>query len=152
MLRALKFAGSLAINLVIAVVASAIADAELGQLIRPHSMAALVWKECALSIAFAAFIGFGVWLKWPNSAARWTWVIPAVWFSVGLVATAGGRSSVFGPLFMSSSRSVLVKPEIGKPEIRSFFAFTIPLIRGISYSVGAYISSVFYPLRVANPQ
>src|ERR1043166_8973998 len=95
MKRVLRFVGFLVINVVIAVIGTAVADTELRRLIPPYSITAVVWKETVLSIVFAAFIGFIVWRRWPNSAAKWTWVLPAVWFSVGLI-TVAGRDNIFG--------------------------------------------------------
>jgi hypothetical protein len=50
----------------------------------------------------------------------------------------GGRFSGF------SSGSVL-----SGPDVRTFFAFTIPLIRAICYSIGAYISALGYHAKVS---
>jgi|SRR5581483_2809112 len=149
MARALKFGGLLVINVVIAVIGTAVADTTFHRLIPSHSIAAVVWKECVLSILFALFIGFVVWRRWPNSAAKWTWVIPAVWFSVGLIAVTG-RGNVFGQLFGFGAGSVLAAPDARS--VRSFFLFTVPLIRSVFYSIGAYMSSILSPTPVADPQ
>jgi hypothetical protein len=134
----LKFAALLVVNLVIAIVGITIVDTPLRRMLSPDSLSALVWKECVLSIVFAAFFGFGIWRIWPNPAANWTWVLPAVWFTIAWVFIAGTEG--FGPiLWFGSGR------EIGPAEIRSFFAFTVPLIRAVFYSVGAFISSRLQP-------
>jgi len=138
MLRALKFSGLVVINLVVAVIGTAILVTALRRAIPSHSIAAVVWKECILSMVCAAFIGFGMWRTWRNSAAKWTWVLPAAWFGLGLLAVAG-RGDVWGQLFGFGSGNAF-----GAAEVRSFFLFTVPLIRAISYSVGAYISSLLY--------
>jgi hypothetical protein len=138
MLRTLKFAAFLLINLLVAIIGTAILDTTLGRLIPSHSFAALVWKECGLSIVCAAFIGFGMWRTWRSSAAKWTWVLPAAWFAVGFLAIAG-RGNVFGHFFGFGSGT-----NFGAAEVRSFFLFTVPLIRAISYSVGANVSSLRY--------
>jgi hypothetical protein len=38
---------------------------------------------------------------------------------------------------------------LSAPDVRTFFAFTVPLIRAVFYSVGAYISSLVYHARVS---
>jgi uncharacterized membrane protein len=48
-----------------------------------HSAVAIVWKEIILSIACAAFIGFGMWRTWRNASAKWTRVPAALWFAFG---------------------------------------------------------------------
>jgi uncharacterized membrane protein (UPF0182 family) len=145
MLRTLKFVAALLINVVVAIIGTAILDTTLGRMIPSHSFAALVWKECGLSVICAAFIGFGMWRTWRSSAAKWTWVIPAVWFTVGFLAIAG-RGNVWGRIFGFGSGS-----NFGAAEARTFFLFTVPLIRAVFYSVGAYVSSLRYPAPAVNP-
>ena len=142
MLRALKFSGLVAVNLVVAVIGTAILDTLFRRAIPPHSIAALIWKECVLSIVCAAFIGFGMWRTWRNSAAKWTWVPASAWFALGLLAVAR-HGKVVGQLFGFG----IWGP--GAAEVRSFFAFTVPLVRAVSYSVGAYVSSLLYAAPVA---
>ena len=140
-MRVLKLVGLLLVNLVVAVIGTAILDTGMSRVIASHSIAAMVWKEFILSIVCAAFIGFGMWRTWRNSAAKWTWVLPAVWFAFGYL-TIAGRGDVWGRLSGFGSGSVL-----GAPDVRSFFLFTVPLVRAISYSVGASLSSLLYPAR-----
>jgi hypothetical protein len=141
MLRYLKFGGSSLINLAAAVIGTAILDTEVRRLIPTHTVAAIVWKEIILSVVCAAFIGFFMWRTWRNSASKWIWVPAALWFIFGYLVIP--RSvNVWGRLSGLSSESVL-----SAPDVRTFFAFTIPLIRTISYSLGAYISSRVYHVR-----
>ena len=135
----LKFAGSLLVNLVVAVIGTAILETSLWRVIPSHSVAAVVRKEFIFSMVCAAFIGFGMWRTWQNSAAKWTWVLPAVWFAFGCLNFAG-HGDVSSPLSGFGSESVQTAPHI-----RSFFLFTVPLVRATLYSVGAYLSSLLYP-------
>ncbi len=50
---------------------------------------------------------------------------------------------MWGRLSGFSSESVL-----SAPDVRTFFTFTVPFIRAISYSLGAYISSLAHNRRV----
>lgn len=145
MLRALKFSGLILLNLIVAVIGTAVLDTAVRREIPPYSIAAVIWKEVVLSIICAALIGFGMWRTWRNSSTKWTWVLPVIWFAFGYLVIVG-RSDVFGRLsdFGSGTESSL-----NVPDVRSFFAFTVPLIRGASYSAGAYISSLLYPAPVA---
>jgi len=138
MLRSLKFSGFLLINFAVAVIGTAILDTAAGRMIPSHSAAAIVRKEIILSIICAALIGFAMWRTWRNSPAKWIWVPGAVWFVFGYLTIAGG-TDVWGRLSGFGSGSVL-----SVPDVRSFFAFTVPLIRAIFYSLGAYISSLVY--------
>ena len=144
MFSALRFFGLLLLNGVVAIVVTAILDVSLGRAIPSSTVVAVLWKEIILSIVLAALLGFGMWRTWRSKAATWTWVIPAIWFIVGLVAVAG--RGIWGPLFLSSASAM------GAAGMRSFFLFTIPLIRAVAYSGGAYISSLVYPRVVASVQ
>jgi hypothetical protein len=62
----------------------------------------------------------------------------AVWFVFGYL-TIAGSTDVWGRLSGFHSGSVL-----SAPDVRSFFTFTVPLIRASFYSLGAYISSLVY--------
>jgi hypothetical protein len=138
-MHALKFGGFLLINLVVAVIGTAILDTALWRVISSHSVAAIVSKELIFSTVCAAFIGFGMWRTWRNSAAKWTWTLPTAWFAFGYLIITG-HGDVWGRLLGFGSGSVLTAPEV-----RSFFLFTVPLVRAVSYSVGAYFSSLLYP-------
>lgn len=138
MLRTLKFIGLLLINVALAVIGTAILDTAVRRMIPSHSISEIAWKEFVLSIVCAAFIGFGMWRTWRNSTAKWTWVVAAAWFAFGYLIMAG-RGDVWGRLSGLGSGSVL-----SVPDVRSFFLFTVPLIRASSYSVGAYVSSLLY--------
>ena len=138
----LKFGGLLLVNLAVAVIGTAILDTALWRVISSHSVAVMVSKEFVFSIVCAAFIGFGMWRTWRNSAAKWTWVLPTVWFAFGYL-TIAGHGDVWGRLSGFGSESVL-----SAPDVRSFFLFTVPLVRAVSYSVGAYLSSLLYPAPV----
>jgi hypothetical protein len=145
MLRALKFSGLSLLNLIVAVIGTAVLETAMRMAIPPYSIAAVMWKEVVLSIICGALIGFGVWRTWRNSSAKWTWVLPIIWFAFGYLVIVG-RSDVFGRLFDLGSGS---EGSLNVPDARSFFAFTVPLIRAASYSAGAYISSLLYPSPVA---
>jgi|SRR5215469_2959101 len=142
MLRSLKFCGALLINLLVAVIGTAVLDTEVRRAIPSHSVSAIMWKEIILSVLCAAFLGFFMWRTWRTAAAKWVWVLPAMWFAFGYLAIAN-TPNVWGRFSGFSSGSVF-----SAPDVRTFFAFTIPLIRAICYSIGAYISAMVYHTRV----
>jgi hypothetical protein len=143
MLRYLKFSGSLLIHLIVAVIGTAILDTGVRRIIPTHTVAAIIWKEIILSAVCAAFIGFFMWRTWRSTAAKWIWVLAALWFVFGYL-TVARNANVWGRLSGFSSGSVL-----SAPDVRTFFAFTVPLIRAIFYSAGAYISSLVYHARLS---
>jgi len=133
MIRTLKFCGALLINLLVAVIGTAILDTGVRRLIPTHTVSAIVWKEIILSVVCAAFLGFFVWRTWRSAAAKWVWVLTALWFVFGYV-TIAGSANVWGRFSGFNSG----------PDVRTFFAFTVPLIRAICYSIGAYISALVF--------
>jgi hypothetical protein len=138
MLRSLKFSGALLANLVVAVIGTAILDAELRRVIPIHTVAGIVREESILSVICAAFVGFFMWRTWRSTAARWIWIPAALWLVFGYL-TIAGSANAWGRLYGFSSESVL-----SAPDVRTFYLFTVPLIRACFYSVGAYISSLLY--------
>ena len=142
LLSALRFFGLLLLIVIVAVVGTAILDTGMGRAIPSHTIVAVFCKEMALSVVCATLIGFGMWRTWRSEAAKWTWVVPLLWFAFGLLFVTG--HGIWGPFSVSSAINV------GAAEMRSFFLFTIPLIRALAYSVGAYISSSVYPPVVAS--
>jgi hypothetical protein len=134
MFSALRFTGLLIVHTAIAVIVTAIAKHAIWKLVPAHSVVGVLWKESILGALCAACIGFGLWRAWRTSAAKWTWVLASPWFVFGLLMRHG---DVFGNLFPLHSGGVLAASDA-----RSFFAFTVPLICTIFYSLGAYIASV----------
>jgi len=137
MLSALKFLGLLLANIVVAVIGTAILTTEIGKAFHAHSLGAVLWKEWSLSIGCAAVIGFGMWRTWRNRVAHWTWVLPTLWFGVKFILAIGK-----GSLFQFSGEACVdgVRP-IG---CINWYAFTMPFIRSVFYSLGAYAAFVFH--------
>jgi len=112
--RALKFFGFLVINVVVALIGTAIVDSTIGKVFPAHSLVTVLWKEWILSMVCAVFIGFGISFFLAIGSG-------AVWSQFCGTGCANGIRSV---------------------ECRNFFVFTIPFIRSVSYSLGAYVSSL----------
>src|SRR5579864_173022 len=136
MLRTLRFIGLLIVHTTVAITATAIAEHAIWRVVPAHSISAVLWKECILSAVCATSIGLGVWRIWQTSAEKWTWIPAAVWFALGFLIRHG---DVRGSLLPVRSGSVL-----DATDARSFFAFTVPMIRATFYSVGAYTSSMIF--------
>ena len=139
MTRALRFCGLLLLNAAVALFGSAIFETTVGKLIPAHSLNAVLWKQWTLSIMCAAFIGFGMWWRWRSSAVKWTWVLTSVWFAFRFLPAAIAS----GHLWFQFSGTGCGE-SVGPLECLNFFVFTIPFIRGIAYSLGAYVASAFY--------
>jgi hypothetical protein len=137
MLRALKFGGLLLINVVVAIIGTAILETSIGRLFPAHSVVTVLWKEWILSITCAASIGFWMWHRWRRDAAKWTWVLPAVWFGGKFLLAIGSGAVGFqfsGTGWVNGNRLARW----------NFLLFTIPFVRGVAYSLGAYLASLVH--------
>ena len=129
--RALRFCVFLILQVLVAVIGTAIIEHTLWKAIPARSVTAIVRKEWILSVLCAASIGFSMRLAWRNDVARWVWVLPALWFGFRVVFSGG--SSFSGSGCVNGSRSL---------GCENFFVFTIPFIRGTFYSLGAWVASL----------
>jgi hypothetical protein len=136
MLGGLRFVGFVIAHTIAAVIGTAVVEHAIWRVVPTHSIVAVLWKECMLSTICATLIGLAMWRTWRTSSAKWSWILPAAWFALGFLAK---RGDVWGGIFGLHSGSVL-----SSPDTKTFFVFTVPLIRGAFYSVGAYISSLLY--------
>jgi len=136
MFSTLRFAGFVIAHTVAAIFGTAVVEHAIWGVVPTNSIVGVLWKECILSTICATLIGFGMWRTWRTSSAKWAWLLPAVWFALGFLAR---RGDVWGGLFGLHSGSVLETPDT-----KTFFVFTVPLIRGAFYSIGAYVSSLLY--------
>ena len=135
MLKALRFLGLLVLHLLVALIRTTIVDTALWKALPTHTVVTVLWKEVILSVVCAAAIGLGMWRTWRSEPAKWTWVLTTLWFCFGLAGFAG--RGIWGPLSADVAN-------FGAGQIRAFFIFTIPMIRGVSYSMGALIGSLVY--------
>lgn len=141
MLKGIKFFGALILNIFAAVLGTAVLESTVGKVFHPHSIATVLWKEWSLSLSCAALIGFATWRRWRMPASKWTWVIPSLWFGLRFVpASIFTRGSVWSQFSGADCDNGL--HAVG---CQDFFMFTIPFVRGVSYSVGAYFSSLVRP-------
>jgi len=143
MFRTLRFLLFLIVHTVVAIFGTAIVEHAIWRLVPTHSVVGVLWKECILSAICATSIGLSVGRIWRTSAAKWAWVLPGVWFTFGFLARQG---NVWGGLFDFHS------DVLAMPDTRSFVAFTVPLLRAVSFSLGAYISSLLSSAPVTSPQ
>jgi len=142
--KVLRFGGTLILHTIVALLGTAVLETAIGQAFRPHSIAAVLWKEWTLSLLCAGFIGFFMWRTWRGSAAKWVWVLPGVWFGLWLVLALSASHSpsvlVGGGLWDQFSGAAC-DGGLRASGCRNFLVFTIPFVRGVAYSIGAGFSS-----------
>jgi hypothetical protein len=137
------FALALILNMCIALFVTAVLETGLGKTFQPHSLAAILWKWWILDFLCATGSGFSIYQIWKTNAAKWTWILPAIWFGLRFVSVAFSASnqSISGEpsLWSQFSGAECISASHGLG-CWNFFLFTLPLVRGVSYSVGAYLS------------
>jgi hypothetical protein len=137
--------GMFLLDLGTAFIGTAIVEFPIGKLVRAQSIPGVIWKEWILTIFFAALLGFLMFRTWRSNTAKFLFVATSVWFGFGCLLYAISRPD---PSVLPSHRSFWFRfsgSACGTDPLQcaQFFAFTIPLIRGIAYSSGAFISSRF---------
>jgi hypothetical protein len=141
MLLGLKFCGWVIINTFVALVSTTILELAFGKAFSPQL---ILWKESCFSLLGAGVVGFLMWRIWRTAAAKWAWALPVLWLGAGLIHAllVRGTSDVFAGGNVWSQFSGTDCANGIASGCRNFFAYVIPFIRGVSYSVGAYFSSL----------
>lgn len=138
MLRVLRFCGLVLLNVVVALLGTAVVETAFGEVIPAHSLAVVLWKAWTLSIVCAGLIGFGMWRTWRSDPAKWTWILLTLWFTARFLPAAFSQRHVLHQFSGAACGNGV------SGECLDFLVFTIPFIRGLSYSFGAYVSSLVY--------
>lgn len=131
--RVFKFCALLAVQILFALIATAILESPLQRIFHPGSIATLLWREWIYSVVIGFGLGFMIQRTWPNSAAKWVWLLTALWFGFGAV-NALGHGAMFSQITGTACEN-----GFGDPRCKGWFLFTIPLLRAASYSAGAYL-------------
>ena len=141
--RTFRVVGLFILDFLGAVVVPAILEGSVWRLIPVHSVAAVVVKEWCLSLPCAAFMGFMMYRFWRTGTSKWVWIFPALWFGLKAIpyATEPNTHSVLSENsgFWFHFSGAACAAEISN--CRDFYAFTVPLIRALSYSGAALLAS-----------
>ncbi len=118
-----------------------------------HSKVFLVLTDCLFAALAAAMIAISVHLVWRLIQAQWAWVLFLIWFGSGaafylLVAAPNGPGGDFWKHFSGFNCAL----RGGRVSCYDFFIFTVPLLRGVSYSLTAWLLATFFAeLRLQKP-
>jgi hypothetical protein len=153
--RPLRAVGIFILDLLGAVIVPAILEGAVWRILPAHSLITVVVKEWCLDLAVAAFMGSMMYRVWRSGTSKWAWTLPALWFAFRAVPYAAHShpESVLShdaSWWAHFSGGSCASPAM---DCRDFFAFSVPLIRSISYSVAASITSRFLKShsRTSNP-
>jgi hypothetical protein len=108
---------------------------------------AAVLKADFINAALALALGFFVYLTRPRAAPKWTWVVGVSWFIWGVFLFARGRlhGTIFWELSWYDADFDVQNPSNDFYSWHSFEnwgTYTLPLLRTVFYSVGAYGAAI----------
>ena len=141
----LRAAGNFLLNLTIAILGTTAVESAIwsivSQVFPVHSEPARAMREWFLSVTVAALLGFFIGRR-RSSTAIWVWTLPVVFFGLGvlLYCARPSESVLVGGNFAEHffSPNCLAK----RFECRDFYLFTVPAIRAVAYSCGAWRTSI----------
>lgn len=135
----LRILGSIVLNTVMALVGPAVLSSSLPQF-HPHTGLGVIWRVWITSIIYAGFFGIvavRMVLFRTAKTAGWAWVIPAAIFFWRALSYMLTRSTGFATHFSGYDCAIGLQ----RHDCDEFFAVTVPLIRGLSYSAAARLAS-----------
>jgi hypothetical protein len=131
----IRRAGELFLGWLIAVFGTAVINSPLSKLYRPQTINSVLVREFLLSVIVSALLGFFICQRWRMDTAKWVWIFGAVLLGLrSLLLLLGGPER--GLWFQISG--VACREGFGTA-CRNYFVVTIPSIRAIFYSAGAWI-------------
>ena len=127
-------AGLLLLNLLVAVFGTAVVESPVSHLFHPHIILTLLIKEYLLSVIAASFLGFFVYRRWRPDLVKWVGIIGACWFclrAMGVLTT--GHGTLWSEMSGTGCAYGM------QMSCRNWLLFTLPAVRAISYSAGAWL-------------
>jgi hypothetical protein len=121
------------LNLVVALFGTAVVEASLSHLFHPYSITDVLLRTYGLSAVIAFVLGFFVYRQWKSFMAKWVGLGGLCWFLFGIFLSVG-RGGLWDQ--MSGTACEYGLQAIG---CRNWFVFTLPTLRTVLYSVGAWL-------------
>jgi hypothetical protein len=79
-------------------------------------------------------LGYCVYAQWQPAASKWLWLAGVCWFTPRALLMLDGTHGSFWEIAGADSR-------LTTQSLANWFEFTIPFLRTVSYSAGAFCSS-----------
>lgn len=138
--RLIILSGSFLLNLIIAVIGTAIVETPLLHIFYAGTGHAALIREYVLSSTVAALLGFLIYKKWRPQSARWIWIAGLLWFAAKAFARAPGALAAHQPGFGTGAAC---NQEISALGCVTWLIFIVPAIRTCAYSAAAWLASSF---------
>jgi hypothetical protein len=141
----LRSLGMFMLNSLLALLGPTLVEAPLDKVIRFRLGVGVISTSWTFSILCAGLTAFFLGRAFRNSTAKWVWLLPTLWFGIGIFGMDRSYGqTVLGETIWTHFSGISCSKTPGFGTCRDFFAFTIPAVRGISYSAGAFLSSHIY--------
>jgi hypothetical protein len=131
------------LHTVTAVIVTEIATGWIPKLLPAYSAVAILLKYAAFALVGAALLGSLSQYIRRDSAAYWAWVLPVCMFVV-LVVSFANTSALSDSVLLGGRYTRSLKHFLGmehEPYSARDFAYTLTLLRGVGYSLGAFVSA-----------
>jgi hypothetical protein len=135
----LRSLGMFTLNSLLALLGPNLVEAPLDKVIRFRLGVGVISTSWVFSILCAGLTAFFLSRAFRNTA-KWVWLLPTLWFGIFGMGRSYGQT-VLGETIWTHFSGISCSKTPGLGTCRDFFAFTIPAVRGISYSAGALLSS-----------
>jgi len=140
--RIARISGIFILDAIGVFVATAIVESPLHPIFLVHSATGVLRREVILSVLCAGLIGFLAFWKWQSATSKMVWVLFLLIFGLGILVSAGKPGGSWARL--SGAECSIIMDRSG---CVSFWLFTVPLIRALSYSCGAFLAGWVYRAR-----
>lgn len=134
-MHGLRFVGNVVLHTVAAIFGTMLLATPVSRLVRADTAGGVILSSWISSIVFGALIGALIAGYRKSETANWAWVIPGVIF----VCRAGIYLGTWRTAFVSTFSGYECAIGLQHHNCEDFFVFSIPLIRGASYSAGAWL-------------
>jgi hypothetical protein len=121
------------LNLIVALFGTAVVETPLSRLFHPHTISDVIVRTYALSALIAFVLGFFVYSQWKPSMAKWVGLGGLCWFLYGTFLSVG-RGGLWDQLSGTACEYGLQATGC-----RNYFVFTLPALRTVLYSLGAWL-------------
>lgn len=139
----LRNAGMFLLHTLLAVLGAAVVESSLDKFIHVHTGADIVLRALGFSVVLPAVIAFFIPDRLRSRAAKWVWVLPVLFFSLGLATFSSIHTSgVLGETAWARFSGRTCGITLQREPCQYFVIFTIPLVRSVSYAAGAWLKMI----------
>jgi hypothetical protein len=141
--RLLRSTGILVLDILGAVLVPAILEGSVWRIVPMRSLTGVLVKEWCLDLAVAAFMGSMMYRVYRSSTSKWVWTLPALWFAFRAIpyvarSQTGSVLSQNEGFWTHFSGAACASRAM---DCLDFYAFSVPLIRSVSYAAAASVTS-----------